>query len=48
MGESSLKFATKLYNQCWNEGSIPKEWEIGIVIHIFKKGGAQIIGASPC
>lgn len=39
MGESALKFVTKLYNQCWNGGSILKEWKNGYYYYsYFQKG----------
>lgn len=37
MGKIGVQFISSLYNRCWNEGDIPEEWKMGIVIPIFKK-----------
>jgi Reverse transcriptase (RNA-dependent DNA polymerase)/Endonuclease-reverse transcriptase len=38
LGKAGLEFLTELYNKIWREETIPKDWEIGIVIPLFKKG----------
>ena len=38
MGENRLEMLTVLFNKIWEEERIPKDWEVGIVIPLFKKG----------
>ena len=38
MGENGLEMLTELFNKIWEEERIPKDWEVGIVIPLFKKG----------
>ena len=38
-GELGTKWMTKLLNKCRKEGSIPKEWRVGLVVPIWKKKG---------
>ena len=38
MGENALEMLTKLCSKIWEEERIPKDWEVGIVIPLFKKG----------
>ena len=38
LGENGLKILTKLDNKIREEERIPKHWEVGIVISLFKKG----------
>ena len=41
LGESGIKILTAILNKAWNLGSIPTDWEVGIIILIFKKGNAR-------
>ena len=38
MGESGLEMLTELFSGIWEEERIPKDWDVGIVIQLFKKG----------
>ena len=38
MGENGFEMLTELFNKIWEEERIPKDWEVGIVIPLFKKG----------
>lgn len=38
IGERSIEVLTKLFNKIWTEERIPQDWEIGIILPIFKKG----------
>ena len=38
MGENGLEMLTELFNKIWEEEWVPKDWEVGIVIPLFKKG----------
>ena len=38
MGENGLEMLTELFNKIWEEERIPKDWEVGIVIPLIKKG----------
>ena len=39
MGEVGIKWTARLLNKCMEEGQIPKEWRVGIIIPIWKKKG---------
>lgn len=38
LGEKGIRVLTKICNKAWSEGKIPRDWEIGIILPIFKKG----------
>ena len=37
MGENVLEMLIELSNKIWEKERIPKDWEVGIIITIFKK-----------
>ena len=39
LGESALKFLTKLYNRTMESESMPEEWRDSVLIPIFKNEG---------
>lgn len=38
MGGKGITMLTKLFNKIWRKEEIPRDWEIGIIIPIYKKG----------
>ena len=38
MRENGLESLTELFNKMWKEERIPKDWEVGIVTPLLKKG----------
>ena len=38
MGDKGREVLRKIFNKVWNSKTIPKDWEIGIILPIFKKG----------
>uniref|UniRef100_A0A1Y1M3Z3 Reverse transcriptase domain-containing protein n=1 Tax=Photinus pyralis TaxID=7054 RepID=A0A1Y1M3Z3_PHOPY len=38
LGREGMEVVTALYNKVWLEEQIPKDWEIGILMPIYKKG----------
>lgn len=38
MGKQGTKAFLKMFNKIWNEEIIPKDWEVGQIVPIFKKG----------
>ena len=38
MEENGFEMLTGLFNKIWKEKRISKDWEVGIVIPLFKKG----------
>lgn len=41
MGGKGYKLLTELYNKIWLGERIPEDWEIGIVVPLFKKGDSK-------
>lgn len=41
IGEKGSKLLLKIFNKIWKEENIPKEWEIGLILPIHKKGDAM-------
>ena len=41
LGEKGLELLTKLFNKIWEEEKIPKDWEVGIIIPLYKKGDSK-------
>ncbi|XP_030756951.1 uncharacterized protein LOC115882842 [Sitophilus oryzae] len=44
MGEKGEKILTKICTLAWNEGKIPNDWKIGVIVPIFKKGNITSYG----
>ena len=44
LGERGLEILTELLNEVWREERVPREWEVGIVIPLFKKGDCNECG----
>lgn len=42
LGEDGLKLLHKIVNTAWNSKKIPRDWEIAVIIPIFKKGDPTI------
>lgn len=38
MGDSELKFLIKLFNKNLNDKAIPQNWEMGVILPVYKKG----------
>ena len=38
LGVEGLSWLTRLFNIAWGSGSVPKEWQTGVVVPLFKKG----------
>lgn len=41
MGEKGEEILTKICTLAWNEGKIPNDWKIGVIVPIFKKGNKR-------
>ena len=41
LGERGTEMLTDLFNKAWNEGNVPDDWRIGIIIPIHKKGDTR-------
>ena len=37
-----LLWLTRLYNVAWGSGTVPMQWQIGVVVPIFKKGDQRV------
>uniref|UniRef100_A0A8C6P7A9 Reverse transcriptase domain-containing protein n=1 Tax=Nothobranchius furzeri TaxID=105023 RepID=A0A8C6P7A9_NOTFU len=37
-----LSWLTRLYNIAWSSGAVPREWQTGVVVPIFKKGDLRV------
>ena len=38
LGDRGMKVLTELFNRIWKKEKIPEDWEVGVVIPLFKKG----------
>lgn len=38
MGGKGVQLLTKICNMAWEEGRVPKDWEVGVIVPIYKKG----------
>lgn len=36
-----LSWLTDLFNVTWTSRAVPAEWQTGLVVHVFKKGGSE-------
>lgn len=41
IGEDGIEMLRYLFNKIWKETKIPQEWEVGIIVPIFKKGDTK-------
>jgi exonuclease III len=39
LGAGGLKWLTDIFNQTWEEGSMPEDWKVGIIIPVYKGKG---------
>nr|XP_049580441.1 charged multivesicular body protein 1a isoform X3 [Syngnathus scovelli] len=37
-----LSWLTRLYNVAWKSGTVPLDWQTGVVVPLFKKGGRRV------
>ncbi|XP_072380874.1 uncharacterized protein [Diabrotica undecimpunctata] len=37
MGDKGIELLTKVCNRAWSKTQIPKDWEMGVILPIFKK-----------
>uniref|UniRef100_A0AAQ4R3P6 Reverse transcriptase domain-containing protein n=1 Tax=Gasterosteus aculeatus aculeatus TaxID=481459 RepID=A0AAQ4R3P6_GASAC len=42
MGVGGLSWMTRLFNIAWKSGTVPKEWQTGVVVPLFKKGDQRL------
>uniref|UniRef100_A0AAQ4S6N9 Reverse transcriptase domain-containing protein n=1 Tax=Gasterosteus aculeatus aculeatus TaxID=481459 RepID=A0AAQ4S6N9_GASAC len=42
MGVGGLSWMTRFFNIAWKSGTVPKEWQIGVVVPLFKKGDQRV------
>ena len=42
LGVEGLSWLTRLFNIAWGSGSVPKEWQTGVVVPLFKKGDQRV------
>ena len=38
LGVNGLSWLTRLFNIAWETGTVPKVWQIGVVVPLFKTG----------
>lgn len=41
MGEEGGRLLLKIFNKAWNEDRIPRDWEKGVIVPIYKKGDTK-------
>jgi len=42
LGEEGIRWLTEIFNQTWEEGRMPEDWRVGIIIPVYKgKGDPQ-------
>ena len=42
LGDEGLSWLTRLINIAWKSGAVPKEWQTGVVVPLFKKGDQRV------
>ena len=42
LGVQRLSWMTCLFNIMWKSGTVPREWQTGAVVPLFKKGGQRM------
>uniref|UniRef100_A0A8C5A4J3 ribonuclease H n=1 Tax=Gadus morhua TaxID=8049 RepID=A0A8C5A4J3_GADMO len=42
LGVEGLSWLTRLFNIAWESGTVPKEWQTGVVVPLFKKGDQRV------
>ena len=42
LGVEGLSWLTRLINIAWKSGAVPKEWQTGVVVPLFKKGDQRV------
>lgn len=42
LGVEGLSWLTRLFNIAWESGTVPKEWQTGVVVPLFKKGDRRV------
>ena len=42
LGVEGLSWLTRLFNIAWKSGTVPKEWQTGVVVPLFKKGDQRV------
>ena len=42
LGVGGVSWLTRLFNIAWESGSVPREWQTGVVVPIFKKGDQRV------
>ena len=42
LGVEGLSWSTRLFNITWGSGSVPKEWQTGVVVSLFKMGDQRV------
>lgn len=41
MGDKAMRMLLKIYQKAWEEEQIPKDWEVGLILPIYKKGDTR-------
>ncbi|KAJ8012365.1 hypothetical protein DPEC_G00041950 [Dallia pectoralis] len=42
LGGEGLSWLTRLFNIAWKSGTVPEEWQTGVVVPLFKKGDQRV------
>ena len=42
LGVEGLSWMTRLFNIAWKSGTVPREWQTGVVVPLFKKGDQRV------
>ncbi|KAJ8015857.1 hypothetical protein DPEC_G00000770 [Dallia pectoralis] len=43
LGGEGLSWLTRLFNIAWKSGTVPEEWQTGVVVPLFKRGTRECV-----